>query len=113
MTAKKCNACGAPIVFIKTPGGGWMPCEKYPVPYQVNEDGSNPDTLVDSHGKTFRAQITQGGIGYKMAHVPHWQYCRGAAQVRKASRAAKAAAKVAAKKKAEPAAPTWEQTTLL
>ena len=54
MTAKKCNACGAPIVFIKTPGGGWMPCEKYPVPYQVNEDGSNPDTLVDSHGKTFR-----------------------------------------------------------
>lgn len=111
MTVRKCDACGAPIVFIKTPGGRWMPCEKYPVPYQVNEGGSNPDTLVDKTGRTVRGQITHGGIGYKMAYMPHWQYCPGANRARKASRAAKAAAEK--RKKETPPAPTWEQTSLL
>lgn len=110
MTAKKCAACGAPIVFIKTPAGRWMPCEKYPVAYQVNEDGENQDILVDGEGKVFRGKIVRAGIGCKMAHLPHWRFCPGAAQARKASKTARAAVK---KKQEEPPAPTWEQTSLL
>lgn len=109
MNVKKCSACGAPIIFIKTPAGGWMPCEKYPVAYQVNVGGPNPDTLVDSQGQTFRGKITAAGIGRRLAWLPHWRYCAGAAQVRRAAHAKKAAP---AKKVPETPPATWEQTSL-
>ncbi len=53
-----CKSCGAPLVWIKTPAGKWMPCD--------------PAKIV---------VVTDGGE-VRSGRVPHWAICPTAAQHR-------------------------------
>ena len=74
----RCKACGAPIVWIKTPGGKSMPCDAQPVTYKAQSKAK--DKIVTQNGEVISciiapADINQAtGIGY----IPHWATCPNA-----------------------------------
>ena len=45
----QCKACGAPIIWIKTPGGKSMPCDAQPVTYQAQSKAK--DKIVTQNGE--------------------------------------------------------------
>lgn len=57
---KPCKSCGAPIEFVKTPAGKWMPVDP---------------------GK--RVTIVTDGGEVRAGRIPHWVTCPTAAQHRK------------------------------
>lgn len=69
-----CKACGAPIVWIKTPGGKSMPCDPEQVTYWQRSGAKGK--IVTPNGEVLSC-VFEGdpqaatGIGY----VPHWATC--------------------------------------
>ena len=70
-----CKKCGAPIVFIKTPKGKWMPCNEGMVEYLAGDAPEFDDYVVNQDGElihcTFDFQCRPTGC----ARIPHWATC--------------------------------------
>lgn len=47
-----CKSCGAPIVWVKTPAGSWMPCDEGLHPYKKDSHGK--DVVVTDKGEVVR-----------------------------------------------------------
>lgn len=79
----RCKACGAPIVWIKTPGGKSMPCDMRQVVYKAQKGAK--EKIVTPNGEVISCTTdpkdlnTATGIGY----VPHWGTCPKADSFRK------------------------------
>lgn len=76
--AATCKKCNAPIVWIKTPAGKWMPCDEGLVPYIQSETGK--ESVVTDRGDVIRCDIVKeklpdGRFPTGMARVPHWATC--------------------------------------
>jgi len=62
-----CKRCGAPIVFIKTPKGKWMPCNEGLVEYKAGSSPDYDDVVVNDKGEVikctfdFRCPYQRGG----------------------------------------------------
>ena len=80
---RQCKACGAQIIWIKTPGGKSMPCDAQPVTYQAQSKAK--DKIVTQNGEVISCIIgpedinEATGIGY----VPHWATCPNSDKFRK------------------------------
>lgn len=80
--AYTCRACGAPIVWIKTPAGKDMPCDATPVFYQAKKNGRQK--IVTKNGEVIACEIVSDpdkatGTGY----IPHWGNCSAPDKFRK------------------------------
>lgn len=80
--ASTCKKCGAPIVWIKTPGGKSMPCDADPITYW--EENKARGKIVTPNGDVISCKFegdpqNATGIGYK----PHWATCPFADSFRK------------------------------
>lgn len=72
--AATCRKCNAPIIWIQTPKGKWMPCDEGLVPYRQNQNGK--DMVISDRGEAIRCDIlTDGTIPTGMARIPHWKTC--------------------------------------
>ena len=77
-----CKKCGASIIWLKPPGGKWMPADEGLVPYRQNPAGK--DLLLNDFGETIRCDILKdGSIPTGMARLPHWATCPYADEFRK------------------------------
>ena len=82
--ASTCKSCGAPIIWVQTPAGKWMPLDEGLVPYRQNDSGKS--SVVDDHGVVIRCDIvTDGSIPTGLARVPHWSTCPNADKHRRRS----------------------------
>ena len=64
---KKCDACGAPIFFITTKAGKFMPVD---IKLTVAQEDDPKMTLVLTDG-TVQRGVKKGDAG----HIPHWSSC--------------------------------------
>ena len=73
--AATCKKCGAPLVFVKTPKGKWMPCDEGLVEYHAGNTPDFDDVVVNDKGEvikcTFDFQCKPDGL----ARIPHWATC--------------------------------------
>ncbi len=76
-----CSKCGAPIVWLRTPKGKWMPADAGPKPYKANPEGK--DTVVNDRGEMVRCDLKFEGIPSGQARIPHWATCPNAREFRK------------------------------
>lgn len=81
MRIGKCRGCGAPIVWIRTPGGKSMPCDLLQVVYRARAGA--PGKIVTPNGEVLSADIDvppdqATGIGY----VSHFETCPQAGRFR-------------------------------
>ena len=79
---QKCKACGAPIIFILSPGGKPIPCDAEPVTYWEQRGARGkivtPNGIVVSC--VFDGDLQKAtGIGYRA----HFATCPDAASFRK------------------------------
>jgi len=78
-----CKKCGAPIFFIKTPEGKWMPCNNVLIEYKAGTTPDYEDVVINEKGKviqcTFDFQCDPDGL----ARIPHWASCPYADDFRK------------------------------
>lgn len=77
-----CRGCGAPIVFIRTPGGKAMPCDAEPVTYW--QDALGLYKIVTPNGEVVSAKLEGDaqkatGIGY----MSHFATCPAADKFRR------------------------------
>lgn len=79
--AARCKACGAPLIWIETPKGKWIPCDEGMVEYQ--EDRNGKDVLVDQNGEVIRCRIRFEGKPSGTARTPHWATCTSPDKFRK------------------------------
>ena len=71
-----CKKCGAPIIWIRTTHGKWMPCNEGLVEYQVSKDEwRNADKVVTDKGEVIRCALTFEGEADGCARLPHWSSC--------------------------------------
>lgn len=79
----QCRKCGAPIVFVRTPKGKWMPCDEGLVEYHAGNTPDFDDVVVNDKGEvircTFDFQCNPDGL----ARIPHWATCPYAEDFRK------------------------------
>lgn len=68
-----CSACGAPIIFLRTPKGKWMPADQGLVKYRENPEGKK--FVVDDRGRLIRCDLEFEGLPTGMARIPHWATC--------------------------------------
>lgn len=69
-----CRACGATIVWIKTPAGKSMPCNSEPVYYIKRDYGKK---VVTPNGKVITAELVVGpDLADGIAYLPHWSSCK-------------------------------------
>ena len=78
----KCKGCGAPIVWIGTPGGKSMPCDPDPVLYRARSGA--PGKIVTPNGEVLSCDLDAApeaatGVGY----ITHFSTCPQAGQFRK------------------------------
>ena len=78
-----CKACGAAIIWIRTPAGKSMPCNASPV-YYIEKPRSGMKRVVLQNGEVLACEYTDDpnkatGVGY----VPHWSTCRNEAKFRR------------------------------
>lgn len=71
-------ACGAAIVWIRTPGGKSMPCDATPR-YYIEKPRSGSKKIVTPNGDVISCEYTEDphkatGTGF----APHWGSCRAA-----------------------------------
>lgn len=81
MKPRQCKACGALIVFVRTPNGKAMPCDAAKVYYK--EDGGR-DLVVTDAGQLRGGTITsdcKSADGF--AYRPHWASCLGADKMKR------------------------------
>ena len=80
-TGPRCNRCGAPIRFIRTRHGTWMPAERQPVAFFAALLGV---PYLTADGRTIRGlAITEheppgGGEPIYVGYQPHRQVCPAA-----------------------------------
>lgn len=85
--ASTCRKCGAPIIWLKTPAGRWMPADEGLVPYKQDPEGKN--YVVTDYGELIRCKILEkedmapGQFLTGMARIPHWATCPNADEFRK------------------------------
>lgn len=77
-----CRGCGAPIVWIRTPGGKSMPCDPEPVHYRERSGAAGK--IVTPNGTVLSCDLdvepeTATGIGY----ISHWSTCPQAGRFRR------------------------------
>lgn len=82
MSTRPCKACGAQIIWIKTPAGRAIPCNFNPVYYKRTRHGNTK--VVLPNGEVITAEIARGyedaeGYGY----IPHWSTCTNPDKFRK------------------------------
>lgn len=82
MRIGKCRGCGAPIVWIGTPGGKAMPCDANPVVYRERAGASGK--IVTPNGEVLSCDLDVDsdeatGIGY----VSHFSTCPQAKKFRR------------------------------
>ncbi len=70
-----CKACGAAIVWIKTPAGKALPCDAGQR-YYVEKPLTGTKKIVTKNGEVIACEYTDdlqkaNGVGY----VPHWATC--------------------------------------
>lgn len=72
-----CKACGARIVWIKTPAGKFMPCDSALVDYWLDSVGK--DIIVKPNGEVVSCTLKPNGLNTKYpkgrGYVPHWATC--------------------------------------
>ena len=73
MTKSTCRGCGAPILWIKTPGGKSMPCDPAPVYYRIVPGGK--DKVVTNRGEVVSCEIVSGADATDAGYRPHWATC--------------------------------------
>ena len=70
-----CRRCGAPLVWIRTTEGRWMPCDEGLTEYHVGSTPDFEDRIVTEDGRvlqcTFDFQCRPDGLG----RIPHWATC--------------------------------------
>ena len=79
--ASTCKSCGAPIVWIESPKGKWIPCDEGIVPYKKDRRG--PDSIVRQDGEIIRCRLTFDGEPDGSGRMAHWATCPNADQHRK------------------------------
>ena len=71
--AAVCKSCGAPLVWIETPAGKYMPCDEGLMPFKRDDCGR--ETVVLQSGEVIRCQLRFIGAPDGMARRPHWATC--------------------------------------
>ncbi len=82
MKSGKCRGCGAPVVWIPTPGGKSMPCDAEQVLYRARKGAKGK--IVTPNGQVLSADIgvapeAATGVGY----VSHFATCPNAGEFRR------------------------------
>ena len=77
-----CRGCGAPIVWIPTPGGKSMPCDAEPVQYRERKGAKGK--VVTPNGEVLSADVGVApeeatGVGY----ISHFATCPAAGKFRR------------------------------
>lgn len=86
MQTGKCRACGASIVWIRTPRGKYMPCDEGDKDMRLDPDGSTK--LVTIKGEVITGELVGSrDEGNAWGFTPHWQTCRSPQKFRKRGRA--------------------------
>ncbi len=81
-----CKGCGAPIDWITTKEGKYMPVDPEPV-FIIEGDGS--DRFVTDEGEVLlgrRALPAEERPGLEVAFVPRWKTCPDAGRFRRGGR---------------------------
>lgn len=76
----KCKYCGKQIKWIRTLGGGNMPCDPEKVYYK--EDKASAERIVTPHGEvlqcvTLNPQIDNIKQADGWGYIPHFGTCKG------------------------------------
>lgn len=84
MRMQRCKRCGAPIVWIQTKTGKWMPADEGLKRYKKTKHGK--DRVVTDSGEVITCDLIgdddlRGPTG--MARTPHWATCPNADDFRK------------------------------
>ena len=79
--AATCSKCHAPITWIETPNGKWMPCDEGLVEYHADMCGK--DLVVADDGRVIRCSFDFKGPATGLARIPHWKTCPFADDFRK------------------------------
>lgn len=82
--AATCKSCGAPIIWIKSPAGQWLPLDEGLIPYKQNDAGH--DSLVNDWGVVIRCDLQFEGEPTGLARRSHFATCPYADKHRKARR---------------------------
>lgn len=68
-----CKSCGAPLIWIKTLAGKYMPCDIIAVHYKAR--GIGKDKVVTPEGAVVSCDIVGIGDADGYGYVPHWSTC--------------------------------------
>lgn len=79
--AYPCRACGAPIVFVKSAQGKYIPCDAKLVRYRANPTGKGI-VVVEGEGAV-RCDLDFEGLPTGMARISHFATCPQAGTFRK------------------------------
>lgn len=77
-----CRYCGAPIDFVRTPAGKWMPVQPRGVYARADDAGRR--LALDVEGRVLRvSEAAKDTPGVLIVRFPHWEFCPGAEEMRK------------------------------
>ncbi len=76
-----CKACGASIVWVKSPADKFIPCDEGLIAYRQDEAGK--DVLIDDAGEYIKCRLQFEGFPTGMARRPHWATCPHADRFRR------------------------------
>jgi len=77
-----CKRCGAPIDFIRTPAGKYMPVQ--PRGVYAKADAAGKRLALDMEGRVLRvAEAAKDDPEAIIVRFPHWEFCPGAEEMRK------------------------------
>ena len=77
----KCKACGAEIVWIKTPKGKFIPCNEGMVPYKASKNGG--EVVVTDKGQVVFCFLDFEGQPTGLGRTTHWATCPEAHKFKK------------------------------
>ena len=81
MNTSTCRGCGAPIVFLKSAMGRYIPCDAQLVRYRENPNGKDM-VVVDGKG-VVRCDLDFEGLPTGMARISHFATCPQAGKFKK------------------------------
>lgn len=81
MNTSTCRGCGAPIVFVKSALGKYIPCDPKLVRYRANPTGKEL-VVVEGEGAV-RCDLDFDGLPTGMARISHFATCPKADQFRR------------------------------
>lgn len=76
-----CKSCGAPIIWIQSPKGKWIPCDEGLVPYVEDKNGKS--SIVTQRGEIIRCRFVNADEATGFGRVSHWGTCPNAEQHRR------------------------------